>query len=88
MWTKEELFAMRNHAIQNLGDEWNDKEAVENLFGIKDLEFDEFLFDCEKVAGIRWGHGANSGPFCATLNYVPSYVAYYIGFRCCAALDD
>ena len=84
MWTKEELFAMRNHAIQNLGDEWNDKEAVENLFGIKDLELDEWLFDCNEVAGVRWGTGADSGPFCASLSDVPSYVYYSVGFRCCA----
>lgn len=84
---KHELFAMRDYAIKELPDDWRDHEKVGKLFGIEDFELDEWIYDCDEVAGLRWNYGAHAGPFCGHLTFAPSTTNYNIGFRCCAAPD-
>lgn len=88
LMTFDELRAMRNYAIQKIGTTWRNREAVEELFGISDMNKDEWIYECNEVAGLRWYSGADAGPFCADLSDVPSAVATIIGFRCCAAPDE
>jgi len=84
--TKYNLFAMRDYAIQELGEEWNNCRVVEQLFGIADFGCSEWLYDSDELTGLRWGDGVPAGVFCVSSNYGPSDVYYYVGFRCCATI--
>lgn len=37
------------------------------------------------VRGGLWNDGAYAGPFCALLDFDPSFVRNYVGFRCCSS---
>ena len=83
LMTKHELFAMRDHAIKELPEGWRDYKKVEKLFGIGDFGLNEWIYDCDEVAGLRWNIGAGAGPFCAYLDCVPGSTRCDVGFHCC-----
>ena len=83
LMNKDELCAMRAYASKKLPEDCQDTKQVEKLFGIEDLGEDEWIYDCDEVAGFRWDGGAYAGPFCADLGYVPGIALYGVGFRCC-----
>jgi len=88
LMTLDELRAMRTYAIRKLGVNWKDVERVDRLFGLRDFDLDEWVFDCEEVGGVRWDNGAYAGVFALNLDSAPSNSGGHIGFRCCKDVEN
>jgi len=83
LMTVAELQAIKHYVIKERPHAWRGEGIMEDVFGVKDFNFDEWVYDCNEIAGIRWGSGPLAGPFCAAWYAVPSAVYHSIGFRCC-----
>jgi len=88
LMTVSELQTIKQYMVKKRPKDWNTAKAVEEELGLKEFEFDEFIFDCDELAGIRWDNGANAGVFALLLNYAPSDSSNNIGFRCCRDIKE
>jgi len=83
LMTVAELQAIKHYVIKERPHAWRGEGIMEDVFGVKDFNFDEWVYDCNEIAGLRWNDGAYAGRFALRLDNGPARRYYGIGFRCC-----